>query len=178
MKSYKILVTGPFNAGKTTFIKTICGDILSTDRKIGLSEAIKRSTTVALDFGTISLDDETSVRIFGTPGQRRFSFMLEPLAIGMDGYVFMVDSQDPGSLSDAAQMYRFFRENFPNTAHVVAANKSDAKFKISEDVIRQVLEVSMDVPVYPTVAYDRECALSLLRLLVSLIEGKRVLTLK
>jgi len=61
---------------------------------------------------------------------------------------------------------------------VVAANKSDAKFKISEDVIRQVLEVSMDVPVYPTVAYDRECALSLLRLLVSLIEGKRVLTLK
>jgi len=177
MRSYKILVAGPFNAGKTTLIRTLCGEALTSDKRLGFSEAIKPTTTVALDFGLFRLG-ERIVRLFGTPGQERFFFMWRVLAIGMNGYVFMVDSQDPGSLKDAARIYRFFRTSFPQAVHVISANKSDGKYRMSEKVIRDALQPPPSAPIYPTVALRRDSAMMLLESLISLIEKGCTITLK
>jgi len=169
MRAYKIVVTGPFNAGKTTLIRTLCGKILESDRRL-LVETIKQTTTVALDFGLLEVDDKR-VRLFGTPGQRRFFFMWRVLAKGMDGYILMVDSQDPKSLVDAAFIYDYFRRNFPDKPHVIAANKADGGNIIPEKVMRHALKAPSEIPVIPTVALDRESAMNLLRFLLDMIES-------
>ena len=78
MSNYKIVVTGPFNSGKTEFIKTISDiEVVSTERKITTEDrGIKAETTVAMDYGRAKLDDDT-LYLYGTPGQTRFNFMWE-----------------------------------------------------------------------------------------------------
>ncbi|MCD6591634.1 MAG: ATP/GTP-binding protein [Thaumarchaeota archaeon] len=168
MRTLKIVVTGAFNAGKTTLIKTLCGRILKTDMKLSIN-AVKQTTTVALDFGILRLEDKV-IRLFGTPGQRRFHFMWSVLGSGMNGYILMVDTQDEESMIDAAYIYKFFRENFPETPHVISANKADCEKGLSEEAIREALNVPREVPVHPTIALRKDSALELVKLLVDLIE--------
>ena len=82
MQTVKIVVTGPFSAGKTEFIQTVSEiDVVSTERKItSEAEKIKESTTVAMDFGRITVDESLVLYLFGTPGQKRFDFMWEILS--------------------------------------------------------------------------------------------------
>ena len=77
MQTLKMVVTGPFNAGKTEFIQSVSEiDVVSTERKISSEiERIKETTTVAMDFGRITVDNEMVLYLFGTPGQKRFDFM-------------------------------------------------------------------------------------------------------
>src|SRR3954468_10319812 len=99
----KIVVTGPFAAGKTTLIRTISEiTVLSTEK--GLTHATrprKSDTTVAMDFGRITIDRDLVLYLFGTPGQDRFDFMWEILGEGMLGYVVLVDAERPDSLDEA-----------------------------------------------------------------------------
>ena len=97
----KIVVTGPFAAGKTTLIRTISEiTVLSTERGISDESARrKRETTVAMDFGRISVDSDLVLYLFGTPGQQRFDFMWEMLGEGMLGYVLLLDATHPSSAS-------------------------------------------------------------------------------
>lgn len=169
MKIFKIVITGPYNAGKTTLIKTICNNALTTDRRVSSDELVKSSTTVALDFGLVRIG-EHMIRLFGTPGQSRFLFMWRALSIGMDGYVFMVDSSDPMSLNEALHMYMFFRSMYPYTAHIVAANKYDKEKKLSLEAIRSALKIPDNVTIHPTVAYNRESVVKLLETLLELIQ--------
>jgi len=87
MQTVKMVITGPFSSGKTEFIKSISEiEVVSTERDISKNtqEAeSKGQTTVAMDFGRITVDDELTLYLFGTPGQRRFDFMWEILAEGM-----------------------------------------------------------------------------------------------
>jgi len=89
MQNVKIVVTGPFNAGKTAFIRSVSEiDVVSTEKKITAeAEKVKSSTTVAMDFGRISVDEDLILYLFGTPGQKRFDFMWEILSEGMLGFV-------------------------------------------------------------------------------------------
>ncbi|MEM3819525.1 MAG: ADP-ribosylation factor-like protein [Nitrososphaerota archaeon] len=174
MKIFKILITGPYNSGKTTFIKTICSNALTTDKKVSSDELVKSSTTVALDFGLIEIG-EYRVRLFGTPGQSRFHFMWRALSIGMDGYVFMVDSSDPMSFNEALHMYMFFRSMHPYTSHVVAANKYDKENKLSIDTIRSALKIPEHIPIYPAVAYNRENVVKVLEALIELIQSSSII---
>ncbi len=93
-QSVKMVVTGPYSSGKTQFIRSISEiDVVATERKVSSeAEKIKDSTTVAMDFGRITVDKELILYLFGTPGQRRFDFMWEILSEGMLGFVVMVDS--------------------------------------------------------------------------------------
>jgi len=77
MQTVKMVVTGPFNAGKTEFIRSVSEiDVVSTERRITTeAERVKNSTTVAMDFGRITVDDDLVLYLFGTPGQKRFDFM-------------------------------------------------------------------------------------------------------
>lgn len=95
----KIVVTGPMGAGKTTAINALAGDgAVSTDQ--GASDEVgetKETTTVAMDYAEIGLDGDERLRIYGTPGQRRFRYMWEILADGALGFIILVDAtrQDP-----------------------------------------------------------------------------------
>src|SRR5659263_618034 len=98
MQSVKVVITGPFNAGKTTLIKTVISltvlmseiTVLSTERQVSETASEGRGeTTVAMDFGRITISDDVVLYLFGTPGQSRFSFMWETLSEGMRGFVLL-----------------------------------------------------------------------------------------
>src|SRR3954451_4046077 len=108
----KIVVTGPFAAGKTTLIRTISEiTVLSTERAISDdTRARKSDTTVAMDFGRITIDRDLVLYLFGTPGQDRFDFMWEILGGGLFGYVLLVDASRPEPLEEATSIPRAFRK--------------------------------------------------------------------
>ncbi len=93
MQTVKMVVTGPFSSGKTEFIRSISEiEVVSTEREVTSDNERreKDATTVAMDFGRITVDDDLVLYLFGTPGQRRFDFMWEILAEGMLGFIVMV----------------------------------------------------------------------------------------
>ena len=171
MQTLKIVVTGPFSSGKTELIQSISEiDVVSTERAISReAERIKEATTVAMDFGRITIDDELILYLFGTPGQRRFNFMWEILSEGMLGFVVMVDSSRPETFLEARRILNTFR-NYSPVPYIVAANKQDMEDAWPADDLRIVLKVSPDVKVVPCVATDRESVKGvLLELLYSIL---------
>ena len=172
MQTLKIVVTGPFSSGKTELIQSISEiDVVSTDRQITReSERIKEQTTVAMDFGRITVDEELILYLFGTPGQKRFDFMWEILSEGMLGFVFMVDSTRPETFREARRILDTFRSYSP-VPYIVAANKQDLVDAWSADDLRIVLRVDSGVKVIPCVAKEKESVKQvLLELLYSILE--------
>jgi len=157
MESVKVVITGPFNAGKTTFIKAVSEiTVLSTERQVSdVSSEGQGETTVAMDFGRITISDEIVLYLFGTPGQERFSFMWETLSEGMLGFVVLVDGKSADSVSDAKSMIEFFTE-MSDVPFVVAVNKVDESDVDSVARLRGELGVAEDVPLFPVDARDRE----------------------
>ena len=168
----KIVVTGPFSAGKTTLIRTISEiTVLSTEQDItDDSKSRKAATTVAMDFGRITIDRDLVLYLFGTPGQHRFDFMWEILGEGMLGYILLVDSSRPDSLDEAVGILAAFRK-MVRVPFVVALNRSAGMDPADEDRIRAVLELEEDVPVVPCDATDRESVKAvLLALLFAVVD--------
>ena len=173
MQSVKVVITGPFNAGKTTFIKTVSEiTVLSTERQVSdISGEGKGETTVAMDFGRISISDDVVLYLFGTPGQERFSFMWETLSEGMLGFVLLVDGANPDSIRDAASMIQFFTD-MSDAPFVVAANRTDAEDTDALDRLRSQLELADDVPLLGCDARDKDSVKSvLLGLLYRILES-------
>lgn len=112
MDPVKVVVAGPFGAGKTTFIRAISDiTVLSTEQDISDASEFdgKHQTTVGIDFGRITLADDLVIYLFGTPGQERFDFMWETASRGMLGFILLADAARPESLADAASILDFFR---------------------------------------------------------------------
>jgi small GTP-binding protein len=172
MQTVKMVVTGPFNAGKTQFIKTVSEiDVVSTEREISTeAERIKETTTVAMDFGRITVDDDLVLYLFGTPGQKRFDFMWEILSEGMLGFIVLVDSARPETFREARGILHTFRAYAP-TPYVVAANKQDMADAWSIEDLRIALKLDPNVKLLPSTASDKESVKSvLLELLYSILE--------
>lgn len=163
MQSVKIVVTGPFNAGKTTFIKSVSEiTVLSTERQVSAASGEGGGeTTVAMDFGRITIADDVVLYLFGTPGQERFSFMWETLSEGMLGFVLLVDGTSPVSIDEARSMIRFFTE-MSDVPFVVAANRVGPEDVKVVEALREALAVSPGVPVFPVDARDRDSVKSVL----------------
>jgi small GTP-binding protein len=157
MQAVKMVVTGPFSSGKTQFIQSVSEiDVVSTERKISSdAEKIKESTTVAMDFGRITVDDELVLYLFGTPGQKRFDFMWEILSEGMLGFVVMVDSTRPETFREAKSILETFRAYAP-TPYVVAANKQDLPEAWEMDDLRIALRLDPAVKLLPCTANNKE----------------------
>jgi small GTP-binding protein len=155
-KAAKIVVTGPFAAGKTTLIRTISEiTVLSTERGItDETSARKRETTVAMDFGRIGIDSDLVLYLFGTPGQDRFEFMWEVLGEGMLGYVLVVDGDREESPQEARSILDAFRK-MAKVPFVVAVNRADGFSPVDEERLRSVLDLEADVPVLPVDATDK-----------------------
>ncbi len=172
MQTVKMVVTGPFNSGKTEFIRSVSEiDVVSTERKISSdSERVKDQTTVAMDFGRITVDDSLVLYLFGTPGQRRFDFMWEILSEGMLGFIVMVDSTRPETFREARNILETFRAYAP-TPYVVVANKQDCKDAWDLEDMRIALRLDGRVKFLPCVATDKESVKNaLLELLYSILE--------
>jgi small GTP-binding protein len=172
----KIVVTGPFAAGKTTLIRTISEiTVLSTEKGItDETRSRKTDTTVAMDFGRITIDRELVLYLFGTPGQDRFDFMWEILGEGMLGYVLLVDATRPDSLDEAVGILDAFRR-MARVPFVVALNRAEGMDEAEEERIRKTLDLDPHVPVVPCDATDRESVkavlLALLYAVVDTLDG-------
>src|SRR5574341_2581355 len=156
MQTVKMVVTGPFNAGKTEFIRSVSEiDVVSTERRISSeSERVKETTTVAMDFGRITVDNDLVLYLFGTPGQKRFDFMWEILSEGMLGFVVMVDSARPETFREARRILDTFR-SYSATPFVVAANKQDDDDAWEPEDLRIAMGLDKHVRILPCVATRR-----------------------
>ena len=124
-QAVKVVVTGPFAAGKTTLIRTISEiTVLSTERGITDSTRKRKAeTTVAMDFGRITIDRDLVLYLFGTPGQDRFDFMWEILGEGMIGYLLLIDTTREESVQEAVSILDAFR-TMARVPYVVALNRA------------------------------------------------------
>ena len=145
-KPLKIVVTGPFSAGKTTLIQTISEvAIVGTERDVSdETSSIKTNTTVAMDFGRITFSDGCSLFLFGTPGQRRFEMMWEILSEGMIGFIVLVNAADERSADEAAHILGTFRE-YADVPYIVGVTHLD-EAGASEDEVMATVRAALELP--------------------------------
>ncbi len=159
--TFKILVTGPFAAGKTSLIQAISqSPVVTTEvATSGEEAAVKANTTVAMDFGTFALspldDSEELVHLlmFGTPGQERFRFMTDILKADVDVVTFVVDARAPASFQEARSMLALVMNGL-RVPLVIAVNRCDDREQARQ--VAGYLGAGPDIPAIPCQLIDPE----------------------
>ncbi len=174
----KILITGPFNAGKTTLIRHI-SDEQSSGKDVQATDILaqfKGMTTVGLDFGILHVDDTLDVHLFGTPGQSRFNFMWKILSRGALGTIFLIDSSSQRAIDEGKSMFQYYRQRSDDPI-IIGATKRDVEGARAIDVLTRELDVgdTLVIPCDPRKVEDsKTLVLSLLQAIIDQQTGAGV----
>jgi small GTP-binding protein len=160
----KILVTGPYNSGKSSFVKAISKESVSVDRQAMSAFP----TTIAMDIGHVDYKGFLA-DVFGTPGQERFDLILGVLSKEAVGAFIIVDSTAQQTFARAKEMIRKTRsESIPK---IIVANKQDLEGALSPDEIREKMKLDKNIPIIPTVISEKKGIEDALDALLKILYG-------
>ncbi|MEY3221016.1 MAG: hypothetical protein RIT27_2373 [Pseudomonadota bacterium] len=173
MKEIKLVFTGSMGAGKTTAISALSEipvintDVNATDEVI----ARKATTTVALDYGEMTLPDGQKLRLYGTPGQERFAYMWKILMQGALGLIILVDNAGENPLGDLDLYLKHFREDIEKTTAVIGITRMDLANKPNLAAYNDFLRnKNLQLPVFSVDVRRKHNVVMMVQALVAMLE--------
>lgn len=164
----KFVLAGPVGAGKTTTLRSL-SDIAPVSTEMPLSDGPmgeKTTTTVALDYAAVLLDDGTPLQLFGLPGQEHFSHMRQIVIEGALGVIVLLAGDDPDVAGQCLHWVNVVGDIDPDLPVVIGVTKTDLAPGFRMDLIRQALAGRTPVPVFTIDARERDQATQLVRALL------------
>lgn len=173
MTEIKLIVTGSVGAGKTTLVTALSeSPPVRTEVPVAADQVRgdKTTTTVALDYGSMTLEDGRRLLIFGTPGQRRFDFMCKVLARGALGVIILLDQAGQDPVGDLAYYMDLFDELISESGAVIGVTHGDecsnATLQPYHDVLRKRDAV---LPVFSVDARRKDHVMTMIEALIAMI---------
>ena len=173
-RELKVIFTGPVGAGKTTAIRAISDappvstEVANTDQ----ATAAKQTTTVALDYGQLLLEDGTAVSLYGTPGQERFAFMWEILCRGAMGVILLIDGSTASAAEDLRAYAEAFRRIDSDLPFVIGVGRAALDDHRLDEYARALGTRGIVAPVFGVDVRKREDVLLLVETLLCVLEAQ------
>ncbi len=174
MSEIKIVFTGSMGAGKTTAIAAISEiPVISTDVRATDADVLQRkeTTTVAMDYGELTLEDGQKLRLYGTPGQQRFEYMWKILARGALGLVILIDNSGSDPIGELVRYIDNFREFINETSAVIGISHMDTNPEPDlQSYYSYLQERGIELPVLPVDARSSDSVVMLIQALLAMLE--------